>query len=265
MGVKLDNKMEVLFGFFGIILASIFIFSAVFFTPGYYPFFNTVSSLGEGQAKSFFSIGFVIGGSLGIPFYIYLERELINIKESVRRLATGVSILSCVCIALVGIIPDETYVDFFLAFHSFITVVSFVGTCIYINLYSYLFLEGLKSKLYTGPKFKKYLAYFGFSTSVVLVIGFSTSVVLPIVFPIVEWVLTIQILLWILITSIQMIVYKFFNIPGVYYRRSKYPEALKRFEEALQILERLDLSEDPITKTLKDNIAFLKSKLEKNT
>lgn len=87
---KLESKMEVVFGFFGIIFSNVFILMAVFFTPGYNPLFNTVSSLGEGPAKSLFSIAFVVAGTLGIPFYIYLERELINIKESIRRLATGV-------------------------------------------------------------------------------------------------------------------------------------------------------------------------------
>lgn len=254
---KLESKMEVVFGFFGIIFSNVFILMAVFFTPGYNPLFNTVSSLGEGPAKSLFSIAFVVAGTLGIPFFIYLERELTNIKESIRRLATGVSIFTCVCIALVGIIPDETYPAIWLAFHGFVAMVSFIGNCIYIDLYSYLFYKGLKSKIYTGPRFKKYLAYFGFSISIVLITLIITMQ------PIVEWILTILILLWILITSCQMIIFKFFNIPGIYYRRSKYPEALKRFEEALQILDRLDMSEDPITKTLKKNIEFLKSELEK--
>jgi hypothetical membrane protein len=94
---KLESKMEIMFGFFGIIFSGIFIFMAVLFTPGYNPLFNTVSSLGDGQAKSLFSIAFVVAGSLGIPFYIYLERELINIKESIRRLATGISCyLACI-------------------------------------------------------------------------------------------------------------------------------------------------------------------------
>ena len=74
-----------------------------------------------------------------------------------------------------------------------------------------------------------------------------------------------SIIVWILITAIQMISFKFFNIPGVYYKRAQFPEALKMFEDAMQILERLDLRQEPITETIQENIEFLKSQLEKET
>ncbi len=80
--------------------------------------------------------------------------------------------------------------------------------------------------------------------------------------PIVEWILTILIYLWITLTAIHLISYKFFNIPGVYYKRSQYPEALKKFEDAMQILNKLNLNEEPISETLKENIEFLKKQLE---
>ncbi len=249
--------MEALFGFFGVLTASILLVIAVFFTPGYSPLDRPVSNLGRGAAKSLFSIGFVIAGSLSIPFFISLERELVNIKESIRRLATGVSIFSSVCIALVGIIPDDTIPELFMMFHGFVAWVSFVGTCFYIDLYSVLMYKGPKSKLYTGPKFKKFLSYFGFSITVVLLIFFFTRLHL------IEWILTGFIIFWILITAIQMISFKFFNIPGVYYKRTQFPEALKMFEGALQILQRLDLSKEPITETIRENIEFLREQLEK--
>jgi hypothetical membrane protein len=254
---KIEQKMETLFGLFGIIIAAVLLIMAASFTQDYNPLFNSVSSLGKGDAKSLFSISFVVAGSLSIPFYIALERELVNIKESIRRLATATSIFSSVCIALVGIIPDETIWDIFVLFHGFVAVVSFIGTCIYIDLYSILMYKGPKSKLYTGPKFKKFLAFFGFSISIVLILLIITRS------PLIEWILTLLIIIWILITAIQMISFKFFNIPGVYYKRTQFPEALKMFEEALQILQRLDLIKEPITETIQENIEFLKKQLEK--
>jgi glucan phosphoethanolaminetransferase (alkaline phosphatase superfamily) len=256
MSRRLDSKMECLFGFFGVLIGGFFIYLASFFTPGYDPLLNTVSSLGEGPGKTLFSIGFVISGSLCIPFYIYLERELVNIKENIRRLATGVSIFTSVCIALVGIIPDDKYLDIFYLFHSFVAYVSFIGSCIYIGLYSLLMYQSNKSKTYTGPKFKKFLAYLGFIINVFLIILLITLK------PLIEWILTTLIILWILITSFYLILYKFFNIPGMYYKRSKYPEALDKFEAALEVLKNLDLSDEPITHTLEENIEFLKSKVE---
>lgn len=256
MIIKTEDRMEILFGFFGTLVSVILLITAAFLSSGFTPLKDTVSSLGEGEAKSLFSIAFVVAGSLCIPFYIYLERELINIKEGIRRLATGVSIFTCVCIALVGIIPDETYLDIFLLFHSFVALVSFVGSGIYIVLYSYLMYKVPRAKLYEGPKFKKYVAYLGFLIGVILIALLITYE------PIIEWILTILIYLWIILTALHLISYKFFNIPGVYYKRSQYPEALKKFEDAMEILNNLNLSEESISETLKENIEFLKKQLE---
>ncbi|MFX0042833.1 MAG: DUF998 domain-containing protein [Candidatus Hodarchaeota archaeon] len=262
---KAGDRMEVLFGFFGAIVSLTLLIMAAFLSPRYTPLNDAVSDLGVSKAKSLFSISFVLGGSLGIPFYIFLERELINIKESIRRLATGISILTCVCIALVGIIPDESYGTIFDLFHASVATVSFAGSSIYIVLYSILMYNGPKSKMYKGPAFKKYHAFFGFGIGIILLIltiMFLTR--LPIT-PLLEWILTILMYIWILITALQLISYKFFNIPGVYYRRAQYPEALKLFEDAIQILNNLNLSDEPITQTLNENIEFLKKQLEKDT
>ncbi|MFX0106364.1 MAG: DUF998 domain-containing protein [Candidatus Hodarchaeota archaeon] len=261
MVTRREDRMEVTFGFFGTLLSVILLIIAAFLSPGYSPLKDAVSSLGWGDSKSLFSISFVIGGSLCIPFYIYLERELVNIKENIRRLATGVSIFTCVCIALVGIIPDKAYLEIFVPFHGFVAAVSFIGSGIYIVLYSYLMYILPKAKMYEGPKFKKYIAYLGFSIGAILILFLFTSTFAPII----EWILTITIYIWIILTAIHLISYKFFNIPGVYYRRSDYPEALQKFEDALEILYKLDLSEEPISETLNENIEFLKKELEKET
>ncbi|MFX1419423.1 MAG: DUF998 domain-containing protein [Promethearchaeota archaeon] len=260
MGTRTEDKMEVLFGFFGTLISVILLITAAFLTSGYTPLKDAVSTLGWGNNKSLFSISFVVGGSLCIPFYIYLEKELINIKESIRRLATGVSIFTCVCIALVGIIPDETYIDLFIIFHFFVASVSFIGSALYIVLYSYLMYKVPKTKMYEGPKFKKYVSYLGFAIGAILIIFLITFLFN---ITIIEWILTISIYLWIMLTSIHLISYKFFNLPGVYYKRSEYPEALQKFEDAIHILNKLDLSREPISETLKENIEFLKKELEK--
>ena len=223
---KINYRMEGFFGLFGIIIAAIFLISAAMFTPGYNPVLNTVSSLGENVAKSLFSIGFVIAGCLGIPFFIQLERELVNIKENIRRVATGVSIFSCVCIALVGIIPDETYTDLFYTFHYLVAFISFAGSSAYIGLYSYLMYKGGSTLSYTGPKFKRYLSVLG------LVIVITFIVLLVTLQPIIEWILTGLTIIWILITAIQMLSFQFFNIPGIYYKKKDYPKALNKFEQA---------------------------------
>jgi hypothetical protein len=252
--------MEILFGFFGAIFILIVLPLTASLTTGFNPLRDTISSLGEGNVRWLFSIGFVAAGSLLIPFYIYLERELVNIEENIRRLATGIAIFSNMCIALVGIIPDETFdPQAFFAFHAFVAGVSFIGTSIYIVLYSLLMYKGPQSIMYKGPAFKKYLAYFGFLIGIILVIFLIT------LNPLLEWILAFLTVSWILITALQCISFKFSKIPGLYYKRSQYPKALKRFEDAIQILENLKMGDEPITETLKENIDFIKSEMEKKS
>jgi hypothetical membrane protein len=257
MPAKISYNMECYFGLFGALTTAICVITAAILTPGYDFTKYYVSDLGYLEFKSLFSIGFVIGGSLGIPFFIYLERELIDISESVRRLATGASIFTSVCVALVGIIPDKTYLDIFLVFHNFVASIAFMGSCIYITLYSYLMYRGPKTKLYTGPIFKKVLTYYGFSINIPLILFYLTWSA------IIEWILFISIFVWVVATALTLLEFKFFNIDGVYYRRGKYPEALQRFEESLEILNNLNLGDQPIAKTIQENLEYLKKKVKK--
>ena len=50
------------------------------------------------------------------------------------------------------------------------------------------------------------------------------------------------------------------NIGMIYKAQGNYPKALKRYEEVLQILNVLGLSESLNAKTIKENIEILKSK-----
>lgn len=257
MVLKTESRMEVLFGLAGALFMAVMLPLTAFITPEYTPLKHTVSTLGLMEAKSLFSIAFVVTGSLLIPFYIYLEKELVNINENLRRLATGIAIFTNMCIALVGIIPDETYIAAFVAFHGFVASTAFIGSSLYIVLYSYLMYQVPKLAMYKGPAFKKYLAFYGFFIGIMLIF-------LLILFnPLVEWILSMLILIWIIITAIQCISYKFFSIPGLYYKKAQYPEALELFEEAVQILDKLEIKGDPIKKTLKENIKFIKNEMEK--
>ncbi len=111
---------------------------SAFITPDYSLLDDTVSSLGRGDAKTLFSIGFVTAGSLGIPFYIYLERTLIGHDNNLRRITTLISIFTCLCIAYIGILPDPIYPTAFKLFHGFSAFVAFIGSSFYIVLYSFL-------------------------------------------------------------------------------------------------------------------------------
>lgn len=255
-----ESSMEVLFGFFGALFILIILVIAVLFTPGYSPVTDTISMLGMGDMQSLFSIGFVVAGSLLIPFYIYLKKELVYLENNIRIIATGIAIFTNMCIALVGIIPpaNVAYSDVFQVFHNFVAGVSFIGSVIYILLYSILMYLGPKSTMYKGPEFKRYLAYYGFFIGIVMIVW-----LLNWTNRLLEWIVAILILVWILITALQCLSFKFSKIPGVYYKRSQYPETLKLFKGAIQVLDRLEMGDEPIMETLKENLDFIKREMEK--
>jgi len=260
-----ESRMEVLFGFFGALFILIMLPIAAFLTEDpalsgrYNPLRDTISTLGMYNAKTLFSIGFVVAGSLLIPFYIYLKNELVYLEENLRKIATGVAIFSNMCMALVGVVYDADFPEAFLGFHAFVAGVVFISSSIYIVLYSLLMYLGPRSTMYKGPTFKKYLAYYGFFIGIVMIIYLSTGLI-----PFIEWIVAILILVWILITALQCLSFKFSKIPGIYYKPSQYPEKLKLFEGAIQILENLEMGDEPILETLKENIEFIKDEIEKN-
>ena len=186
------SKIECYFGLIGTLIAIVLISVSAILTPNYNPLENTVSSLGSGISKTLFSIGFVCSGCLGIPFLLYLEKTLIGINEFVRRIATGVAIISSLSIALVGILPDPEYPETFLIFHGIIAFNAFVGSVIYICLYSYLMLK--------SSDYKPYHVIIGFTSALDLLLLAITQFN-----PLVEWILTINIMAWSLITSLSLI------------------------------------------------------------
>jgi len=186
------SKIECFFGLIGVSFAIVFIVLAALVTPGYNPLEDTVSSLGSGIAKTLFSIGFVSSGSLTIPFILYLEKTLIGINEFVRRIATAVAVISSVSVALVGILPDPEYYDVFIYFHAIVALNAFLGSAMTICLYTFLMMESKEYKVYH------------------LVLGYATGIelflmIITIFNPLIEWIMTINIMLWILITSIKLI------------------------------------------------------------
>jgi len=248
--------LEPLFSFFGTLTACIFLLIAVLSTPNYDLAINTVSSLGAGPGKFYFSIAFIIGGASGIPFYLYLERELTNLHEKVRKLATGFSISTCTCIALVGIIPDESYIDIFLWFHGVISFYAFIGSGIYIFLYSILIFMGPREEDLYNLEFRGYHSALGFITFIfLLILLFSFR-------PIVEWILTILIIAWILLTSLHLILNRFINIPITELRKLNYSALLEIFETVVETLEKLNLKNELIYSIMQENIHIINSRIE---
>ena len=255
--IHLKYKLEPIFGIVGITIATVLLILSAIHTPGYNPFKDNVSNLGYGPAKSLFSIAFVVGGSMEIPFYIYLERELSNINEHVRKLATTISLVTSVCIALVGIIPDETYIQMFRIFHDIVAFFAFIGSVVYIGLFSILMYLGSRKPAYHRLNFRKFHPILGFIIVVVLIVLLITY------FPIIEWTLTILILIWIFITSIYVFASKSIHIPVTTLRKLPNTKLLKLFQEIRDILIELNLDQETIVAAVEDDIAIIESRVKK--
>ena len=186
------SKIECFFGVFGVSFAIIFVIWAAFVTPGYNPFINTVSELGAGIAKTLFSIAFVTSGSLTIPFILYLEKTLVGINEFVRRVATSVAVISSVCVALVGILPDPEYPDVFKYFHGTVAITGFIGSATTIFLYTFLMMRSKEYKLYH--------IILGFTVPLELIL-----LAITLFNSLIEWIMFLNITLWIMITAIKLI------------------------------------------------------------
>jgi hypothetical membrane protein len=186
------SKAECFLGLLGVSFAIIFLTLAALVTPGYNPLINTVSELGRGIAKTLFSIAFVTSGSITIPFILYLEKTLVGINNFVRRIATIVAIVSAVSVALVGILPDPEFPNAFLFFHGTVAITGFLGAVITICLYSYLMMKSKEYSIFN--------VIVGYATGINLIL-----LGITLFNPLVEWILTVNIMLWIIVTSIKLI------------------------------------------------------------
>ena len=256
----LDRNMEILFAMIGAVFVATIVGTAAILTwidSGYSPMTHTISELGYYRYKTLFSIGMVAAGCLLIPFFIKLERELVNIKENLRKAATGIALFTSICTSMVGIIPDLEYHEQFFIFHIFVAAVAFTGGATYILLYSILMYKGHTSPMYKGPQFKRYSSYYGFGIFILLI------VLLIVMHPLIEWLLFLNILTWNFITAYFLSKYRFSGISGIYYKEDQYSEMLAKFEDSLEILKNLNLDDDPMAEVLKENIKFLKSSTNK--
>lgn len=184
--------MEYVFGFIGIIVLVIALILAICYDGHDYNIFTrTISSLGDYEGRFFFSIGFITAGCLGIPFYIRLERSLKGLNEIVRRIATGVSILACLGIACIGVIPISEFPKSFLLFHGFMAFMAFTFTSVYIGLYSYLMLR--------NGDYSFIIPILGGAVILALMVLFVTMT------PIVEWILFLIMFAWIVLVTINKI------------------------------------------------------------
>jgi len=256
MKIKLKYKLEALFGLFSTIIFGIMLILSLLFSPKYSFFENYISDLAFFSGKLFFAIGFSIFGVFLVPFFITLERELVYIHENVRRLATTIAILTCSCFALGSIIPEESYLEVFTIFHSFIAGFAFFFSGIYILLFSFLMFRSYEIEEYSGPRFQLFLVVFGFITAI------GEFILIFIFIPILEWIVVISMMIWIIITSIHLLIYKFIRFPLAEFKRLQHSESIEIFKAIQKKIDELNIDDEVLSDAIDNNINLLKERYE---
>ena len=183
-------------------LLSVFIgllgdFLAFLFFPGYHILFNMVSDLGIGPGGIFFNLGVIISGLIAIPFYIYLGKILKNgnNNEFLRRGAIITSIISCIAFSLIGFFPSIEGNEIIYFLHGLFAFISWMSGLSYLLLFSILLIK--------DERFSRFKSYLGFSIIIIYLIFFFTWQ------PIIEWILSFSIVVWVLIMAIYTLYKRF--------------------------------------------------------
>ena len=165
---------------------------AIISSPSY-TLSQMISVLGTGTWGFFFNFGTIFSGIFALPLYFYLERVLAkeNLYGEVRKAAIISAVISCMFFILIGIFPSYENNVFFLYAHGISTLFCFLSGVGYILLFSFLFYKNLK--------FPNTLVYIGlFQAGIMVLFLFTWN-------PIVEWIMTFGIIIWILSVSFYMI------------------------------------------------------------
>lgn len=151
-----------------------------------------ISTLGTGPGGFFFNFGTILSGILAIPFYFYLERALFkeNLNKKVLKIALISALISCIFFIAIGLFPSFDNNIFFIYAHGISVLLCFISGAIYFVLFSYLFR--------ISSIFPKTIVYIGYvQISLIILFLFTWN-------PLIEWLMTFGIILWILFLSFYM-------------------------------------------------------------
>ena len=151
-----------------------------------------ISTLGTGPGGFFFNFGTILSGIFAIPFYFYLERTLSkeNLNKSMLKTALISALISCIFFIAIGLFPSFDNSIFYTYAHGISALLCFISAAGYFILFSYLFKM--------SSIFPTSFAYIGLVQTVLIVIFLFTWN------PLIEWLMTFGIIVWILSLSFYM-------------------------------------------------------------
>jgi len=203
---KLNRHIPLrIFGLISISFGIIGDFVAYLMYPGYNFTKNAVSALCDGSGGIFFQIGIVLSGFFAFFFAIYLGKTFSNeiVSQKLRKISISFAIISCVSFMFLGVFCGTNLIIALI--HGTSALISWASGFCYITLYNILILR--------DSNYSKYLAYFGFFVSSIIVILMATFFLhlipdlksLIVFLPTLEWINTVTVILWYFAISMYMI------------------------------------------------------------
>ncbi|MFW9952893.1 MAG: hypothetical protein ACFFKA_22455 [Candidatus Thorarchaeota archaeon] len=196
---KIQNKLQrfpkSLFGFLSVIIGLIGDLLAFLFFPEYNLTYM-ISALGVGPGGIFFNLGLTLSGIFALCFYLNLIKIVGRNTEKIilLKIAKIFSINSCIFYCLIGIFPamQEYYIIGFL--HGLSAIICWISAIIYLGAFGILFLKNCNFL-----KIHSLVAFITASSFVILLFTWN---------PITEWIMTFNIIIWIILIASYIMVKK---------------------------------------------------------
>lgn len=184
-----------LFGLISVIIYFSGIIVAFILYSGF-DFNKMISWLGEENSPGaiFFNLGVILSGIFAVPLYIHIDQRLRKEggNNNLKRISISSALISCMLFSLIGFFPSSLYNLLSYYLHGIFFLCCLITAISYLLVYSFLFFH---SKL-----FHRSLSYLGFLVISVIILFLFTWT------PLIEWIMTFLIGLWILSVSIYLLV-----------------------------------------------------------
>ncbi|MFX1365717.1 MAG: DUF998 domain-containing protein [Promethearchaeota archaeon] len=193
------------YGLISIIFGAIGDLIAYLMYPGYNPLRRAVSSLCLGPGWLFFQSGTVISGFFALLYLISLEKTFNKeeVNNNVRKYAKISGTISCTTFMTLGVFCGSNLIIAYI--HGISALITWISGLLYISFYNFLIIN--------SSNYSKKLGYCGLITTFTLGLMlvffllhlFPALRFLMIILPSLEWLNTLSLIVWYLITSIYVI------------------------------------------------------------
>jgi hypothetical protein len=185
-----------IFGFLSILIGYLGDIIAILLFPGY-DLTYMISALGIGPGAIYFNGGMIISGIFAFIFYVNFTRVLREECREYKKLFkfARITVLnSCVFFILIGFFPGIPSNTVLFNLHGFCAMISWFSAIAYLSSFAFLFMK--------IQSLNSIYSYFAIAAVGSIIIFLLTWI------PIIEWVMTIILSLWIILIAVYMMIRK---------------------------------------------------------